>query len=484
MPKKILSSILIALALLTASIFPLLRPPTGASAQIIIGTLPIFTLPPIATATRTPTPISLGNFVWDDLDHDGRQDAGEPGIPGVTVQLWNSAKTQMIDSDITDSSGNYWVVAPLPGNYRIRVVLPALLDGFTPKDQAGGDNTLDSDINPTGADIGFTDIFNIASNVISMSNLDAGIIIFRTPTPTRTPTPINLGNFVWDDLDHDGRQDAGEPGLPGVTVQLWNSAKTQLIDSDITDSNGSYWVVAPLPGNYRIRVIKPTILDGFSPKDQAGGDDTDDSDINPTGTDTGFTDIFNIASNVISISKLDAGIIKFRTPTPTRTQTPINLGNLVWHDLNGNGIQNAGEPGVGGITIQLWNATKTQLIDSTVTNSSGSYTVVAPLPGDYRIRVVPFAGSSFSPKDQGSNTEDSDINPSGPDLGFTDVFNIATNVISISHLDAGLTQVAPSPTPTNTRTPTPGPSPTPSPTPSPQPDYDNHVHLPLIMRSE
>ena len=48
------------------------------------------------------------------------------------------------------------------------------------------------------------------------------------PTATRTPTPINVGNFVWDDLDQDGRQDAGEPGLAGITVQLWNGTKTQL----------------------------------------------------------------------------------------------------------------------------------------------------------------------------------------------------------------------------------------------------------------
>ena len=48
----------------------------------------------------------------------------------------------------------------------------------------------------------------------------------------RTPTPINVGNFVWHDLDHDGRQDAGEPGLAGITVQLWNGAKTQMIAVD------------------------------------------------------------------------------------------------------------------------------------------------------------------------------------------------------------------------------------------------------------
>ena len=53
---------------------------------------------PLATSTRTPTPINLGNFVWDDLDADGVQDAGEPGVVGVTVQLWDPALTALIDS--------------------------------------------------------------------------------------------------------------------------------------------------------------------------------------------------------------------------------------------------------------------------------------------------------------------------------------------------------------------------------------------------
>ena len=28
-------------------------------------------------------PAAVGNFVWDDLNGDGIQDAGEPGIDGV-----------------------------------------------------------------------------------------------------------------------------------------------------------------------------------------------------------------------------------------------------------------------------------------------------------------------------------------------------------------------------------------------------------------
>ncbi len=289
-------------------------------------------------------------------------------------------------------------------------------------------------------------------------------------TATRTPTPINIGNFVWDDLDQDGRQDAGEPGLAGVTVQLWNSAKTQLIDQTVTSPTGSYTVVAPLPGDYRIRVVLPSAQDSFSPQDQAGGDDQKDSDISPAGGNLGFTAIFTLASNVISTTIYDAGIIVFRPPTPTRTPTPINIGNFVWVDLNANGIQEAGEPGLGGVTVQLWNPERTQLIDQALTSPTGSYTVVAPLPGDYRIRVVLPPGASFAPKDAGADDQkDSDINRLliVNTFGFSDVFTLASNVISTTIYDAGLINVPATATPTNTPATTPTNTPTTTPTSAP-----------------
>jgi len=466
--KRFLIIMFILIFVFLASFSSLFHQP-NVNAQIILPSITFV----FATATRTPTPINVGNFVWDDLDQDGRQDAGEPGLPGITVQLWNSAKTQLIDSTTTNSNGNYTLVAPTPGDYRVRVVLPNFLDGFSPKDQAAGDDLLDSDINPSGPDIGFTSIYTFGSNLISITTIDAGLIIFRTPTATRTPTPINVGNFVWDDLDQDGRQDAGEPGLPGITVQLWNSTKTQLIDSTTTNSNGNYTLVAPTPGDYRVRVVLPTIMDGFSPKDLAGGDDLIDSDINPSGADLGFTSIYTFSPNLISITSIDAGLIIYRTPTATRTPTPINLGNFVWNDLNGDGIQNAGEPGIGGITVQLWNDERTNLIDSTITSATGIYSLIAPIPGNYRIRVLKPAGSIFSPKDQGANDSlDSDINTILllSTFGFTDTISIASNVISISNLDAGLQNVLPSPTPTST------------PTRTPIPDDWSEVFLPLLVR--
>jgi len=272
---------------------------------------------------------------------------------------------------------------------------------------------------------------------------------FYTPsaTATRTPTPISVGNFVWNDLDRDGIQDAGEPGYGGVIVQLWNSSKTQLLDQYTTGPSGLYQLTASGPGNYRIRAVLPSGMDGFSPKHQ-GADATKDSEINPSGADLGFSDIITFASNLISITSLDVGVIVYAAPTPTRTQTPISIGNYVWHDLNQNGIQDAGESGVAGVIVQLWDSTKSYLIDQNTTGPSGLYQLTALSPGDYRVRFLPPAGSTFTLKDIGSDTADSDVNPSGSNLGFTDIYTLASNLISISSIDAGLKVVGASPTPT------------------------------------
>jgi hypothetical protein len=328
-----------------------------------------------------------------------------------------------------------------------------------------------------------------ALSVYQITFLPPVTLIF--PTPTRTPTPINVGNFVWDDVDHDGRQDAGEPGLAGVTVQLWNSAKSDLVDSAVTNASGNYSLTAPEPGDYRVRVLLPNpVVDAFSPKDigSGGSPDQNDSDINPTGLNAGFTDVYTFGSSLISITTIDAGIVVYRTPTPTRTPTPINVGNLVWHDLNVNGVQDGGEPGVHSIVVQLWNAAKTQLIDTAVTNNNGNYSLQAPSPGDYRVRVVIPGGSgiSFTWENLGANDQiDSDINPSGADAGFTDSYTFGSNLISITTIDAGLLNV-PAVWPTATASITPVPTatrtPTRTPTGTPIGPLDKHVYLPIVRR--
>jgi len=59
--------------------------------------------------------------------------------------------------------------------------------------------------------------------------------------------PIEIGDRVWSDTDGDGLQDAGETGISGVTVKLYNSSGT-LLSTATTDANGYYLFSSALTG--------------------------------------------------------------------------------------------------------------------------------------------------------------------------------------------------------------------------------------------
>lgn len=73
-------------------------------------------------------PIEIGNRVWKDLDNDGIQDANEPGIAGVILELYDASGTSLLATTTTDSEGNwYFNLSNVPGGllvntkYKIRV---------------------------------------------------------------------------------------------------------------------------------------------------------------------------------------------------------------------------------------------------------------------------------------------------------------------------------------------------------------------------
>ncbi len=90
-----------------------------------------------------------GNFVWYDLNRNGLQDAGEPGVPGVRVtiartdgQAWPPGYDQV---RITDSAGHYMFADLEPGEYAIRFDTSTLPEGFVPTlALAGADRAVDS----------------------------------------------------------------------------------------------------------------------------------------------------------------------------------------------------------------------------------------------------------------------------------------------------------------------------------------------------
>ncbi|MEM6590861.1 MAG: SdrD B-like domain-containing protein, partial [Cyanobacteria bacterium P01_C01_bin.73] len=107
---------------------------------------------------------------------------------------------------------------------------------------------------------------------------------------------------------------------------------------------------------------------------------------------------------------IDAGL----TLTPPTGQA--TLGDYVWLDTNGDGIQDANEIGVNGVTVTLYNSDGT-LVGSTQTSSDtggnpGNYSFQNLPPGDYYVEFTPPMGYDGSPQSQGGDTaKDSDADP-------------------------------------------------------------------------
>ncbi|HVN16792.1 MAG TPA: SdrD B-like domain-containing protein [Anaerolineales bacterium] len=91
------------------------------------------------------------------------------------------------------------------------------------------------------------------------------------------------------------------------------------------------------------------------------------------------------------------------------TQTETILGNRVWLDTNANGIQDYGEPGVGGVCVNLYDSTSKQIAQTT-TDSNGYYGFNVQ-PGHYTVEFKLPSGMQFTQANVGNEDQDSDADP-------------------------------------------------------------------------
>jgi uncharacterized repeat protein (TIGR01451 family) len=111
-----------------------------------------------------------------------------------------------------------------------------------------------------------------------------------------------------------------------------------------------------------------------------------------------------------------------------------SVGNRVWIDSDEDGIQDQGEAGISGVTVNLY-STGPVLVGTTTTDASGIYEFSAIQPGDYYLTFVLPSGYSFSPLNQGGDdTLDSDVNTV---TGQTTSFKVEPGV-SYPDWDAGI----------------------------------------------
>ncbi len=344
---------------------------------------------------------SIGDLVWTDLDADGVQDGGEVGLDGVTVNLLDGVGAT-VASTVTAGGGVYLFPGLVPGDYRVEFVAPAGLS-ISPVDQ-GGDDNLDSDANPGTGQTPFITLSSGGSD----STFDAGMY-----------QPASIGDFVWVDSDADGVQDGGEVGLDAVVVNLLDGVGAT-VASTVTAGGGAYAFPGLVPGDYRVEFVAAGYT--ISPADQ-GGDDSLDSDANPG---TGQTPLTTLTSGEAEVT-FDVGMYQ-----------PASIGDFVWTDLDADGVQDGGEVGLDGVTVNLLDGVGAT-VASTVTAGGGVYSFSALIPGDYRVEFIALPGYTVTPADQGGDDSlDSDANPG---TGLTPLITLSSGENEFTS-DAGMFQPA------------------------------------------
>lgn len=351
---------------------------------------------------------TIGDRVWLDSDKDGVQDAGEPGLAGITVNLLNSAGN-VVATTMSDATGKYSFSNLDPTSYRVQVQLPPNYS-FSPQTNTT-DNTNGTATKETGSDVNQTTGQSYAISISSgevENNIDIGLV-FNTPALSGA-----IGNAVWLDNNGDGLQASGEPGISGVLVTLYDNSGNP-VRTTFSNANGEY-LFTDLPfGTYSVGFSLPPGMN-FSPANQ-GGNDNIDSDPATSGVNFGRTAQVTISSGSPWNTTLDAGMV----PAASNRSS---LGDKVWNDTDRDGIQDPGEPGIPNVRVDLYDRFQAgTLLAAVYTDALGNYIFNNLPPDDYKVKFNLPSGYSFSPLNAGTNDAvNSDANPAQG--GLTRVFSL------------------------------------------------------------
>lgn len=285
-----------------------------------------------------PPPASISGRVWDDSNADGLQGVSETGLAGIWVTLWTPGGVQ-VASGPTDGLGYYSFTDLTSGNYVVTVAPQSYWGPTYDVDGIGTPNVSSVSV-VAGQDLG---------------SVDFGYL-YAAP-------PGAIGDRVWHDLDGDGVQDLGEPGLGGVVVELRDDSST-LLASVTTDAGGNYGFMTVDAGTYSLSIIAPAYYDATGDRDGVGTP--------------------NVTVIVLEIGEeIDNADFGLRYNPP-----PAMVGDRVWDDLNSNGVQDSGELGLAGLTVTLKDGAGA-VVATTTTDINGGYAFGSLSEGAYTVTVTP-----------------------------------------------------------------------------------------------
>jgi len=183
-------------------------------------------------------------------------------------------------------------------------------------------------------------IYRVHLSGVDLSNLNAWRFDYDVPgvdangNPCTPLHPYLVGDYVWYDLNGDGLQNECPcAGIGGVVINLVNG-NGEVLATTTTDANGQY-TFGVEPRTYTVQVAPANFNPGgaleslFPTVDYTADGNGDNQRTQTVGNANVLTYDFGY--------KAKSGI----------------LGDTVWYDANSNGLQDAGEPGLNGVTVYL-----------------------------------------------------------------------------------------------------------------------------------
>ena len=277
---------------------------------------------------------------------------------------------------------------------------------------AEGDGTYDAasgkwDLSGEVIEKGATRTLRITVTIDSSA---AGSVVTNTATiekqdqigdkkPDNTSSvPLTAGYTIagklYNDADASFSSSDSEAPYAGVTVALLKKDGTPVLDKDgnpvtaVTDADGKYSFPGLALGEYTVSVVDPTSgpLAGTKPTEAYTGRYKTTADV-------------TIAEATGSVIDVNFGFVK-----------PASVGDKVWMDVNRDGLQDADEPAMPGVTVTLTRADGSAVTDASgnpvaavTTDANGKYVFENLLPGDYTVTFTNPAGYEATISDAGDD---------------------------------------------------------------------------------
>lgn len=316
----------------------------------------------------------LSGSVYIDRNASGMRDAGEAGIPGVTMTLSGTTAggqdvcTLISCTAQSDATGAFIYLA-VPGSDAT---------GYTLTEQAQNTAPLSS----------YADGQEAVGNLGGVLGNDviSGIIL---PTGA-LGTNYNFGELagslsgsVFVDANNDGVRQPGEVGIEGVVVTLsgttkdgddictWRAALEPALSCTLTTGPNGNYVFEDMPeGDYTLVETQP-------------GDYADGRE--GTGTAGGTVDnsVFNGTPAANTISNITLGAGEKATDYVFGERAVVINGN-VYKDIDRDGTRDPEDTPIGGVVIELYE--NGVLVGTTTTDADGNYSFTNLPSGDYTIR--------------------------------------------------------------------------------------------------